>query len=424
MRERIARNLRHWELWATLMNCEQVSISDVPKEMHEVATVFDLSTPKLPAFWVDRSSQDFEYLSKLAPPSFMKFLAQVHQEAPSLFGESVTDTSRTLLTRMLIVHSAWTRLAKMDKATKWSEADFVANVYVCQLFCRHSKGGHRVQCTISLPTPLSTRNITPESARVLGAKSASPDSLVMLPAASIQSLSLSATSPYHILKRHLKAKQTESEGGSFRFQITPCAVAPNEAPAFQFISSSWEDKKPVHHMLADAYQQNRMATTASVRHLHSLNIVAPVFGLVWAKGTVRAHVDWCGTPDGKKKPPVVYSAPYRIKGASESPDDIFHEWHLDRASDIVKVFFLIENIDHYTMNGFQQRVVRGLNQLVDNVVKKDIPYVPWKRVGDLPVPPSIPTRPLKENNGLSAGTSSSLSTPPPKARGKPQRRSK
>jgi solute carrier family 25 carnitine/acylcarnitine transporter 20/29 len=58
----------------------------------------------------------------------------------------------------------------------------------------------------------------------------------------------------------------------------------------------------VHSMLDDAYRQNRMATAAAVRHLHSLHVKAPVFGLVWSDGTVRAHVDWCV---GKgQEPPV------------------------------------------------------------------------------------------------------------------------
>lgn len=50
-------------------------------------------------------------------------------------------------------------------------------------------------------------------------------------------------------------------------------------------------------MLEDAYRQNRMSTAAAVRHLHSLHVQAPVFGLVWSDGIVRAHVDWCTSKD-------------------------------------------------------------------------------------------------------------------------------
>lgn len=55
-------------------------------------------------------------------------------------------------------------------------------------------------------------------------------------------------------------------------------------------------------MLDDAYRQNRMATAAAVRHLHSLHVKAPVFGLVWSDGSVRAHVDWCVSQG--QEPPV------------------------------------------------------------------------------------------------------------------------
>lgn len=55
-------------------------------------------------------------------------------------------------------------------------------------------------------------------------------------------------------------------------------------------------------MLDDAYRQNRMATAAAVRHLDSLHVKAPVFGLVWSSGSVRAHVDWCVSKG--QEPPV------------------------------------------------------------------------------------------------------------------------
>lgn len=55
-------------------------------------------------------------------------------------------------------------------------------------------------------------------------------------------------------------------------------------------------------MLNDAYRQNRMSTAAAVRHLHSVHVKAPVFGLVWSDGRVRAHVDWC--VDQEQESPV------------------------------------------------------------------------------------------------------------------------
>lgn len=69
-------------------------------------------------------------------------------------------------------------------------------------------------------------------------------------------------------------------------------------PGFEFASAFFEDKKPLHQMLEDAYRQNRMSTASAVRQLHSLHINAPIFGLIWSNGTVRAHVDWCKDEHG------------------------------------------------------------------------------------------------------------------------------
>lgn len=57
-------------------------------------------------------------------------------------------------------------------------------------------------------------------------------------------------------------------------------------------------------MLEDAYRQNRMSTASAVRQLHSLHISAPIIGLVWANGTVRAHVDWASCRDEQGDGPV------------------------------------------------------------------------------------------------------------------------
>ena len=130
----------------------------------------------------------------------------------------------------------------------------------------------------------------------------------------MRSLAQSSKSPFKILKNQASVKKTgsPSKGSSFRYQATPCLQLP-DTPGFEFVSSIWEDKKPVHQMLEDAYRQNRMATTSAVRHLNSLHINAPVFGLVWSSGTVRAHVDWC-TSD-KRKGPVSNSVLHPIRPA-------------------------------------------------------------------------------------------------------------
>jgi hypothetical protein len=156
-----------------------------------------------------------------------------------------------------------------------------------------------VHCTISLPQPIHTSNLEPLSARILNAKSAIPDCAVMIPADKIRSLSHSARSPFKVLKSHpaVATAGSASRGSSFRFQSTPCAQLP-DTPGFEVASSFWEDKKPVHQLLEDAYRQNRMATASAVRHLRSLHVKAPIFGLIWANGTVRAHVDWCNVGKG------------------------------------------------------------------------------------------------------------------------------
>ncbi|KAJ6621583.1 hypothetical protein B0H10DRAFT_2162956 [Mycena sp. CBHHK59/15] len=401
----IARSLKNFEIWSTHQNCEQVSYSDVPEDIKDdVAKVFDISTGRLPVSWLN---------------PFMEFLEEIRDQSPDLFSENITDSNiRGLFPRMSIIFSAWKRLKLMKKSKeKWSEADYAANVYNVFRSPAIRESTHRVQCGISLPQPLVTTNMGTETTRILGTKTASPDCLVMLPAASVRSLSLSANSAFQVLKRHKNVVKSgnASKCSSFRFQSTPCAVPP-ETPAFQFISSLWEDKKPVHNMLEDAYRQNRMSTAAAVRHLHSLHVKAPVFGLVWASGTVRAHVDWCRTPKDQR-PPVVYSAPFQrtVSEDSDNEDDgtdILHEWQLDRASDIVQVFFLIENIDHWTMHGFRDKVIAGVKDLVHSVVKKDKAYEPWKRVGDL-----VASALAKENSMTSASTTTSAqSTPPQKSR--------
>lgn len=158
---------------------------------------------------------------------------------------------------------------------------------------------HRNHCTISLPQPSADFSRTTEAVRVLNTKTAIPDCGIFLPAKSVQGLSHSAQSPFKVLKIHPTVTNvgSTSTGSSFRYQATPSSSLPN-TPGFEFASSFWEDKKPLHQMLEDAYRQNRMSTTSAVRHLNSMHVNAPVFGLVWANGTVRAHVDWCHDEEG------------------------------------------------------------------------------------------------------------------------------
>lgn len=78
---------------------------------------------------------------------------------------------------------------------------------------------------------------------------------------------------------------------AFRFQATPC-VQLQPTPCFEFASAFWEDKKPGCESQDHAYRQNRMASSSALRHLASLHIGAPITGLLWTDGKVKAHVDW------------------------------------------------------------------------------------------------------------------------------------
>lgn len=154
-----------------------------------------------------------------------------------------------------------------------------------------------MQCTVSLPQPPSIA--AGDGHRVLNTKTATPDCGVFLPATLTRPLSQSAKSPYKVLKKlpTIAKAGSAARGSSFRYQSTPCAQLP-DMPGFEFVSSFWEDKKPVHTFPDDAYRQNRIATASAARHLHSLAVKSPVIGLIWANGRVRAHIDWCEVVDG------------------------------------------------------------------------------------------------------------------------------
>ena len=234
------------------------------------------------------------------------------------------------------------------------------------------------------------------ASRVLHPKSAVPDSATFIKASTIRHLSHSLKSPYKTLNAHPAVTKHSNAclDASFRYQSTPCSQPP-EIACFEFASSFWEDKKPVHELLEHAYRQNRMATAAAARMLYSLQIEACVFGLVWADGTVRAHVDWCsgqrGYPVRDRPLPlclglsliqIVFSAPYPGPGGDTGP--VFNEWELGRPSDILKVYFLLRNLDIWTSTQFRERVTTGVEAFCKAVTQEDQAYRPWKRANDTP----------------------------------------
>lgn len=173
-------------------------------------------------------------------------------------------------------------------------------------------GIFRSKWPIGLPQPPAHRHIRAPSVRILNAKSVIPDGAVFVPEKYIQKLSFAAESAFKRLKRSELTGNAARGEESFACQSTPSVQLPRTS-GFQFASSFWEDKKPVHSMLDDAYRQNRMATAAAVRHLHSLHVKAPVFGLVWSDGSVRAHVDWCVNKG--QEPPVCTMSTFLKKGS-------------------------------------------------------------------------------------------------------------
>lgn len=169
----------------------------------------------------------------------------------------------------------------------------------------------RSKWPIGLPQP-SHRHIPATSLRILNTKSVVPDGVVFVSEQSTRKLSLAAESAFKRLKRSELTGSAARGEGSFACQSTPSVQLPRTS-GFQFASSFWEDKKPVHSMLDDAVRQNRMSTAAAVRHLHSLHVKAPVFGLVWSDGSVRAHVDWCVNKG--QEPPVRTMSIFLKKGS-------------------------------------------------------------------------------------------------------------
>jgi len=92
---------------------------------------------------------------------------------------------------------------------------------------------------------------------------------------------------------------------------------------------------------------------------------------------------------------MIYSAPYSTN------QEEFHTWDLSRPSDILQVYFMIQNIDEWTMNGFKDAVIHGVNGLQKSVEIGEA-YHPWRRSGDIKVE--------KENILISVGTNYTSST--------------
>ncbi|KIK70825.1 hypothetical protein GYMLUDRAFT_149538 [Collybiopsis luxurians FD-317 M1] len=414
----IAKTAHKFELWCTYQNLERAAYEDIPESFKkDVEDVFDVSR-RLPLAWVRKESAEYQALLRFAPPEFVAFMAQAYNEEPSLFGAEVKDEDLPALYLALTKpFTAWKHIGGMlNSQEKWSEADF-SDVYAEFRRPAIKESTCRIQCCISLPQPVVT-NLGSEAARILSAKKSIPDCIIQIQSKAIRHLSNSTESPFKQLKNHKAVRKVGSstKDTSFPYQATIRYSLP-DVQAFEFVSSVWEDKKPAHHMPEHAYRQNRISTAAAARHLHSMHVDAPIFGLTWAYGGVRAHIDWCKKPRQEDHPAciylVVYSAPYVRPMKTQSQDDKeYYEWHLGRASDILQVHFLIVNIDHWTADGFVKRVVDGVADLRKGIIKEKQPFEPWRHSGI--IHPRRSLTPM-ENAELSA---SILSCTPPKPKRK------
>lgn len=82
------------------------------------------------------------------------------------------------------------------------------------------------------------------------------------------------------------------------------------------------------------------------------------------------------------------------------------------------VYFLIRNIDNWTIGKFQERISRGVKDLVDAVVRRGQKYEPWKRVGEIS---STLRGQHKENQNISMTTDSTSPLPKAKTRRRRER---
>ncbi|KAH9916162.1 hypothetical protein B0H21DRAFT_312985 [Amylocystis lapponica] len=380
----IARYTSTFETWSTYHGCEEVAFQDIPRDMRlDVRSVFNVNG-LLPKEWLDERSAVGIALNDLMPAGFMQFLKTAGKASPDLFSSKVPASDcKELLSDLQSVFLAWTRLKKMKHSSrKWSEADYVANVYTAIRSTAVQQCDYRAQCSVSLSQPLSCHKVSSNAVCILNSKTACPDVAIFIPSRLVLDLSHRARSLYKVLKAHRAVAHSGSVGGesSFRFQSTPCTKLP-DTPGFEFVSVICEDKKPMHDM-DGAYRQNRLATTSSVRQLHALHIQAPVFGVVWMHSKVRAHVDWWTVKPGDEYP-MIRSAPYPGPGNTARRGTIqFHDWSLDRPQDILQVYLFMRNLDRWTVGRFNDLVHEGIAQLAIDVRNGD-KFTPWKRKGDM-----------------------------------------
>ncbi|KAI0330608.1 hypothetical protein GY45DRAFT_1250501, partial [Cubamyces sp. BRFM 1775] len=384
---RVAKDAGQFETWSAYQNCEEVDFAnDLPDILRPHADEVFRLVRQLPLKCMDKKSKCYRNLVRNASPDFIDFLASAHASASELFSEDVAydDEMRAVLDNLRTIFTAWKNAETMRKSSrKFSEAEYAMKVYSLVRTSAVERSVARLQHPICLPQPAPSHKLTPEAIRTLNAKIAKPDGLLFIPTVRLAELCESEQSPYKVLSRAIRRKSGTVGGeSSFRYQSTLCAKLP-DARVFEIAGVFWEDKKPSQDELHPAYRQNRMATAAALRQLHALNIRAPVFGVVWAEGKVRAHVDWWQVK-GETGEVMIYSAAYSGPPTRKERrrSGAFHEWDLAKPGDIIRVFLLMRNLDRWMTGAFCDAVVAGVTDLASKVqLGYTIP--PWRRSGDL-----------------------------------------
>lgn len=392
----IAQDPRKFDIWVTHHRCQTVGYSDIPKAYKaDVKQVFKFER-RLP-------------MSLLTDPDLWtnatevkEFLQRAHNKAPHLFSSSLeldAEHMDRLLGEMRFVHAAWKALRSRSKTgdPPWSEKDFAVNVYDRIRFRRNGRGSvYRAGCHIALPQPI--KQFAPESVRYLAASSVEPDWTLFVPRSILEELSQAADSPYKVLERTLH------DTISFASRTTPLTTLP-DPPGFVFAGAFFEDKKDKQAFgWQDAYRQNRMATTSALRQMQALNVKSPIFGILWTAGEVRAHADWWILTADKQY--NFYSCLYPGPKGKTRRD---FKWKLKMPEDILQVYLLVENLEHWTSEQFQECISRDIHSLREDVVGRGRSIIPWKRIGNLNEHPLL--------SGTKRGAS-------PDARRSPKRRKK
>ncbi|TBU62073.1 hypothetical protein BD310DRAFT_946134 [Dichomitus squalens] len=382
----IAKDSGRFEQWSQYHHLVVGSYhTDIPVHLkQDVEDVFS-NFRRLPESWINKDSATYARLQKDLGREFLAFLQSAQDSSPSLFSpKAKRKESQQLLRELQNVFLAFQKLEKLrDSEKSWTEADYAAQVYNVLRATVGLLSDNRAHCPISLPQPLNEHVVTKKAALNLNARTIRPDGSLFVPRHELAELSESEKSPFNVLAQRRNANNSASHGGasSFKWQSTLCSKLPAQ-PGFEVASCFWEDKKPEQKELEVAYRQNRMATTAALRQLHALKVEAPIFGLVWAEGTVRAHVDWYKEEDGRF---TIVSAPYPGPPSKQPVrrKQLFHSWNLADPGHIIEVYLLLRKLDRWTVTGFRDRVVAGIWSLVDEVEKHDGKVVQWRRRSSL-----------------------------------------